>query len=712
MRLKLTLLLAVLILWGCGPHPRAAPAAVDGVLDLRDWDFEHDGPVAIKGDWNFYWKQLLEPTSVGTQALRVDGIWNGIPGPNGQAIEGIGYGTYRLKVLLAHERLAPDLALRLRTVMSAHRLWLDGEEVTGSGVVSADLDNANPATPNQFHVLPLGQAVLNINLQVANPQFRLGGIRRPVQIGLFKDVFELHTNQIIYDAVIFTFLFAAGGYFLLMFAARPRAKERYRLYFGLFCVATALRATVAGDSVLADIFWPGMSWHSQIMVEYSANFLGSALITSMVASLYPEEMPRSWLRALQILAGAMVLIVLTAPVQHVVKMGPIFNFIALNSVLLMIITLVKAIRASRESALLLFLTIFIFVAGMLIDILRSDGFIYSNIEVAPAAFAAVILVQSIIFARAFTRAFSANERLSVNLGIANEDLKLTNEAVQRFVPYEFLALLKRASIREVARGDSAAMQMEILFCDLRDFTTIIEKLPASQAFAFINDWLAHMEPAIQHHQGFVNQYLGDCIMALFDSGADKAVRAGIAMLQALRDFNAAQLHVPGTEIRIGIGLNTGPIMLGTIGGRDRLDSGVVGDAVNVASRVEGMTKIYGAPFLITDLTLARLQKPDDFCFRELDIVAAKGKVRPVRIYEVLDGLPTRTRDVRLATSLDFSSGLEAYRHGDFSVARSYFQSCLSGDPDDVPAKLYVQRCSTLLTQPPSRWDGISQLTEK
>lgn len=707
---RLLVLLLALAACGCAGASREGPTASNGVLDLRDWNFERDGPVSIAGDWDFHWGELLGPDVRGGEPLKASGLWTEVQGRDGKRLGAIGYGTYRLRVLLPPQRTRPELALRVRAVLTAHRLWLGDQEFVGAGKVDPDLMRSIPATPNRLHVIPGGDEDLLITLQVENSKFRLGGIRKPFQIATVEDAVALHTDQVIYDTVIFTLLLTAGGYFLLIFAVRRI--ERYRLWFGLLCEVTAIRATVAGESLLADILMPGLPWETQIRIEYAANFIGCALIAAMIDSLYREHSLQRWLRLMYVVASVMFGLVLVLPVTMVVKVGPVFDVLAASSASFMVVVLMRATRAGKEHAALFLLTIAFFAFGMALDILRANGYLHSPVEFAPALFATVLIVQAMILARSFTRTFSANEKLSGDLGTANADLHLTNEAVRRFVPFEFLSLLQRTSIRDVARGDSTAMELEILFCDLRDFTSLVERLQAREAFGFINDWLAHMEPVIHRHQGFVNQYLGDCIMALFVGGADKALRAGIEMLGAVDDFNRQRSSAPGKEIRVGIGLNTGPIMLGTIGGKDRLDNGVVGDAVNVASRVESMTKLYGTPMLITNLTRDRLADPHAYALRELDHVAVMGKSKPITIFEVLDGLPTSVRVARMETGRNFSAGIEAYRRGHFVEAKKRFEACLAVDRYDEPARLYVRRCSDLIDAPPPLWDGVSVLTAK
>ncbi|MGD1943886.1 MAG: response regulator [Leptolyngbyaceae cyanobacterium] len=173
-------------------------------------------------------------------------------------------------------------------------------------------------------------------------------------------------------------------------------------------------------------------------------------------------------------------------------------------------------------------------------------------------------------------------------------LSKINQAYGRFVPRQFLHFLNRESIVDVDLGDQAQQHMSVLFADIRDFTTLSEQMTPKDNFKFLNAFLSRMEPAIAEHNGFIDKYIGDAIMALFSRSADDALQASIAMLQRLHQYNQERLGYHKSPIEIGIGINTGAVMLGTVGGRNRMDSTVISDTVNVAARIERMTRIYSA----------------------------------------------------------------------------------------------------------------------
>ena len=218
--------------------------------------------------------------------------------------------------------------------------------------------------------------------------------------------------------------------------------------------------------------------------------------------------------------------------------------------------------------------------------------------------------------------------------LQQERLYLLNQAYERFVPHQFLELLGKKSIVDINLGDQIEREMTILFSDIRGFTSISEKMTPQDNFDFINTYVGQMEPIIHQHKGIIDKYIGDAIMALFPYGADDAVNSAIAMLKKLGRYNQILQTAGLPAIKIGIGIHTGTMMLGTIGGQNRMDSTVISDAVNIASRLEDLTKTYGTPLLISEATYLKLSdtlKPNT---RLLACERVKGKSKYINIFEV------------------------------------------------------------------------------
>ena len=267
-----------------------------------------------------------------------------------------------------------------------------------------------------------------------------------------------------------------------------------------------------------------------------------------------------------------------------------------------------------------------------------------------------------------------------------------NAAYGRFVPHSFLHFLRRESIVDVKLGDNVKKKMSILFSDIRSFTTLSETMTPEENFKFINAYLSRMEPAILDNEGFVDKYIGDAIMALFGRRADDAVSAGINMLKSLDLYNQERQKIQQQPIKIGIGINTGDLMLGTVGGSKRIDGTVISDAVNLASRLESLTKFYGVNLLISGNTLFDLEEFDKYNYRFLDRVKVKGKTEAVAVFEILDGDAEAQKQLKIQTKTEFEQAILLYYQQKYSAAKEILLNISHINPEDKAVKLYLKRC--------------------
>jgi hemerythrin len=282
-------------------------------------------------------------------------------------------------------------------------------------------------------------------------------------------------------------------------------------------------------------------------------------------------------------------------------------------------------------------------------------------------------------------------------------LAQVQSAYGRFVPHQLLELLGKESILEVDWGNQVEKKMTILFSDIRGFASMSERMSPQQCFDFINDYLSFMEPSVLAHGGFIDKYIGDSVMALFPARGDDALRGALGMLKELDQFNAQRSvqqsellfdhpERRGTDVHVGIGMNSGLLMLGVIGGSNRMEMTVISDAVNLASRVETLTKTYQTPILITQHTLNSIRHPGEFSIRFLDRVRVRGKHLAQSIYEVFDADPASLKAAKLASRDTFENALAHYHFRRMSEALSLFSDCLENTPADTPASVYWQRC--------------------
>jgi len=286
------------------------------------------------------------------------------------------------------------------------------------------------------------------------------------------------------------------------------------------------------------------------------------------------------------------------------------------------------------------------------------------------------------------------------------------EAYSRFVPKEILTTLNKQSILELGLGDNVRKEMTILFSDIRSFTTISEAMTPEQVFSFINSYLQNVGPIIRRHGGYIDKYIGDAVMALFPGGPDDALATAIEMQKQAHHFNSERrAHGAETaEIRIGVGIHTGELMLGTIGEPQRMEGTVLSDAVNLASRIEGLTKLYNAPILLSYATYQKLQHPDSFHTRTLDRVRVKGKQQWVEIIELLDGVDEPDRARKLEFKGDFDQAVSAFQAERFAEALALFRDLKQHYADDVAVDVYIERCEQFIELGiPEGWDGAFKL---
>jgi len=306
------------------------------------------------------------------------------------------------------------------------------------------------------------------------------------------------------------------------------------------------------------------------------------------------------------------------------------------------------------------------------------------------------------------RSFETEHRVRVQ----QAQLAAAHRAATRFVPYEFLSLLGRHELAEVQRGDHVSQPISVYYSDIRSYTTLVEGRAPADNLGWINEYLGWMEAPIHRHGGFVEGIAGDAIVALFGAGADGVVQAAIESLAALADGNRHRESRGDPPLRIGIGLNTGECLMGVIGGEDRLKCSVVGDPVNLAARVEGLTKHLG-PILLTGSTRAALADPDRYQLRFVDRVQVKGRSTPTELYEVLDGLPAPERDRKQAAAEPLVQALAQLLEGDLAAAGAGLDALAAADPQDGAVAWHRARVARFSqTGLPQDWDGTTRLDHK
>jgi len=294
----------------------------------------------------------------------------------------------------------------------------------------------------------------------------------------------------------------------------------------------------------------------------------------------------------------------------------------------------------------------------------------------------------------------------------NEIVALS-KGYRRFVPQQFLTHLNRKDVTEVNLGDQIQQEMTVLFTDIRSFTQISERMSPKENFDFLNRYLGLVGPEVRRNNGFIDKYIGDAIMALYPSRAEDAVDTAVGIIHTLAEFNRDQKSINQPEIHIGIGIHTGTLMLGILGEPERFDGSVISDNVNLASRIESLTKTFDAAILISDVTMERVSNKDKYTYRYLGKVKVKGKQEPIGLYEILDGLSKELKVAKTSCSLILEKGILAYQEAKFTEAQGFFQKALELNPGDAPTKMYITLCKQMEGKEiPATWSGAVVMNSK
>ncbi len=267
--------------------------------------------------------------------------------------------------------------------------------------------------------------------------------------------------------------------------------------------------------------------------------------------------------------------------------------------------------------------------------------------------------------------------------------------------------------QKVSLGGESKM-ITVLFSDIRGFTSISEKMTPQELVSFLNEYLTAMTDIVMASRGVVDKYIGDAVMAFWGaplanvSQAKDSCATAVEMIRALRKLNDGWEKRGLPEIRIGIGINRGEMAVGNMGSNKRFNYTLMGDDVNLASRLEGLTKYYGVQCIISEMVRREIEANQEFFIRELDSVMVKGKKEPARIFELITQLPDNAGKEALVS---YNRGKEYYNNGEWDNAIEKFQDAikLSGDG---PSKLFLSRCEEFKGNPPVNWNGVYEFKTK
>lgn len=665
---------AAALLVFCVPLAFAAPPAVGGKAAVTDGDLR--GTVKLSGEWQFVWGRLVPPAEFAavpapaSVSIGVPGFWTrkeaGFPA--------VGSATYRLVVELP-EAPAEPVGLYLTQISNAYRVYGNGTLLAENGRVSErGAEVRGVLAPRTVFLSASGR--LEIVVQVSNADDLTAGINAAPVLGYQTALAPLQGRSTLLDGLIYAGILIMGLYHILLAVLRP--EERASLYFGLLGLDLALRGLLTGSRILHQ-YLGGLGYHALISVEYATVYLALLLIFLYFYHLFPRERPGFVRVPLIAVTASMCLYVVFAPIPWISPVHLGYEILLLAVGVLILVWLIRAIAAGRDGSVLMLIGFLVMLGGTVYDIVLDmrDG---GSFFLSSYAMLVFVFLQALLIASRYAGAFRSvkdrsreNEELAASYG--------------RFVPREFLALLGKDSIVHVELGDQVEMEMTVLFSDIRSFTSLSENMGPKENFNFLNSYLKRISPVIRRNHGFIDKYLGDGIMALFPGSAADALRASAEMRETMREYNRHRARSGYREISIGIGINRGRLMLGTIGEESRMEGTVISDVVNLASRLEGLTRTFGASVLVSGEVVSACPDRAGLPSRYLGRTPVKGKAQAVAVHELFEP----AEFVKLETRIRFEEAVHAYEAQRFEEAMAGFEAVAAEDPSDGAARWYLGR---------------------
>lgn len=663
----------------------AGPGAKSGHIEIGQEALK-SGPLRLDGEWVFVWKKFISPSEsleVQKEAfLKVPASWNEFQTEEGRA-GGMGYGTYILYLHFPKESIGKIFSLKIPHMGTAYRMWVGETPVSESGKVGISYSEMRPAYITRTKSFVLEKETVRITVHVSNFHHKKGGMRfDSIILGEEEQIQKISQNRTLYAFFLLGSLVIMAVYHYGLFFLRR--EDIAALVFGVFCSLMGIRLLTVGDVWITSVF-PEIDWDLQYKMEYLSLFLTAPAFIVFTRYVFKDVFHDLVLKiSLPIYSVFCIIVVFTKPVffSNILVSFQILS--SLNAFYILYVMSAAVFRRKEGSAAAL--SGFIFFALAIINDLfyNNEIIITGSGNLIPLGVFMFILSQSFILSQIFSNAFNSVKTLSRNLA-------LTNESYSRFVPVEFLKFLDKESIMDIQLGDQMQKEMTVLFSDIRSFTDLSERMTPRENFNFLNSYLKRMNPHIQKNRGFIDKYIGDSIMALFPSSAEDAVNAAVDMLKEIRIYNQHRLKVGYDPIKVGFGIHIGNLMLGIIGADERMEGTVIADSVNLASRIEGLTKVYDSPILISEEILGKMINPSLYNYRYIDKVRVKGKQHPITVYEVYDGQPDFMIELKNSTRPFFEEGIARYQEQKFDLSAASFTKVLEINPNDTAAQIYLKR---------------------
>ncbi len=581
-------------------------------------------PVELFGRWAFWPSVFVDPATQASGFSRFERFPASWSSYGAGLLSSRGYGSYAIRIT----GLNPSVlyAFWFPGYSCAACYFANGQELYAAGTPATTRAGEKPHWDSEVVALPSdGLTEVTLVLHLSNFNDIYPACPTAVQFGSFDALSAARAHKRNLMIIPFAAILAMGAYFIALFVFQRG--EKACLWLGVLCVNFALRISCYDEFMLQD-FMPFVPTALMFRLGYLTFALAPAAFAGFLRAYFPEELPKVPAAAIISVSLVYCAMSLLAPIDFFTGILVPFQAFALLVSLAMILVVFRAALGRRPGAILFLagFTFFFFVVvhDILVANREIDGVFLSHYGIL-----GIVAAMAIIVVGRFTGAFNAVEA-------AAGELEKVNQSLARFVPNEFLRFLGKTSITEVALGDNIRKDMCVMFVHLGIDVPLQGAAARLTMLEMFNDTLHRVNPLIQKYRGFIDKYLAEGVMVLFPDDPAKAVRCSLEIRAAIGEYNVEREREGLPSIQFAAGIHRGTLMLGTIGEAERMDSTVISDAVNTASRLLRFAVSKDASVVVSETIATDPRVASD---PELDLsshgeVRLKGRSSPVSVYEV------------------------------------------------------------------------------
>ncbi|MCB1179051.1 MAG: adenylate/guanylate cyclase domain-containing protein [Leptospiraceae bacterium] len=657
-------------------------SAKKGVLDIRSISLNKIRSIELDGEWEIYWNKFLFSEDIKSEKytpayIKVPHIWNKIKIPEKKDNSPYGYATLRLVVKTRH--IDEVLGLNTSIINTAYNLYVNNKLLNSVGKIGKTKEETIPKYLPGSHYFYSHSDEIEFIIHISNFHNRYGGFRNAFYLGTQDQIGKSRDISLGLDLMVFGSLVIFGLYHIALFLMRR--DELSYMFFAVYTLMYAVK-TLLENERFASLIIDNLSLDIDLKISYCVVYMSTPFMGGFLYRSFPGEFNKKFINITFLIASILAFITLTTEPSIYSRLAqPHVGYLILVGLYAFYVLIRAVIRKVEGAKIILTGFLFYFIMAAINDSLYSAGIIES-FYMSAYALIFLILSQGIFIASRFTKTYNENNKL-------NYDLLKVNNAYQRFVPIDFLKFLGKKYITEVDLGNQIQKTITIFFADIRSFTELSEKLTPEENFNFLNSYLRRISPVIMKHGGIIDKFMGDGIMAIFPENPSNALSASMEIMEELKLYNYHRGRMNYSPISIGIGLNTGESIMGTVGHDNRMDTTVIGDTVNVASRLESLTKTYKTQILLSESTFQNLENKQKDLIRELDVVTVKGKSNSIKIYECFSSAHQSLQEEKKLNSPKISEAINHIEKNQNKKAISVLKKLIKKDSEDpVPEILF------------------------